>query len=231
MACRAIGNSPHCWDYPESQFSIAFVDYRLRSEWLIKCLTSCSPAPILSFGCILDSQSIDENLTHFKGARAIWVYRRYEDAANSCVRSFDDHFKTLMRWVGRGEVGKLGPRGERVSADVVKIIGEHFRDDLTNEDSACLYWYMRNRIYFDLNLDKDPRVFILQYEDAVLDKENAFRRVFDFLGFPYHSEIVKDIFSTSVGKHPWPSMDPKIREICDDLKAQLDTCYTRGSND
>ena len=32
MVCRAIGNSPHGWDYPEADFSIAFERYSLRSH-------------------------------------------------------------------------------------------------------------------------------------------------------------------------------------------------------
>ena len=83
MVCRALGNSPYCWDYPEADFSIAFDSYYLRSDWLIRWLIARSPAPIVSFGSILDSQSVDDILSKYKGARAIWVYRCYEDAANS----------------------------------------------------------------------------------------------------------------------------------------------------
>jgi hypothetical protein len=90
----------------------------------------------------------------------------------------------------RGELEKLGARGKRISADTVRLFGELFREDLSNEDGACLYWYMRNQLYFDLNLNTDPRVLIAQYEDTVLNQEKAFRRIFGFLGFPYDPAIV-----------------------------------------
>lgn len=231
MVCGAIGKSPHGWDNKESEFSLAFNAYYLRADWIIEQLIRRTPAPIISFGSILDSQFTDDLLARFDGARAIWVYRRYEDVANSSARKrWTDHLKNLVRWVSRGELERLGSRGERISDDTVRLFGELFRDDLSTVDYACLYWYMRNQVYFDLNLDKDPRVLIVQYEDTVLNKERALRRVFDFLGFPYDPAVIDDIFASSVGKHPWPGTDPAIKEVCDALQARLDAEYARTSD-
>ena len=81
-------------------------------------------------------------------------------------------------------------------------VGDLYREDLSIESCACLHWYMRNQLYFDLELDQDPRVTIVQYEDAVMKGDETFRRVFDFLGFPYHPDIIKGVSVKSVGKHP-----------------------------
>lgn len=225
MVCRALGNSSHGWDYPESDFSIAFDSYQLRSDWLIRWLIASAPAPIVSFGSILDSQFIDALLSRFDGARALWVYRGYQDAANSSVRHWGSHHKEMARWVARGELDKLGARGKRVSDETVQLFADLFREELSDEDCSCLYWYMRNRVYFDLNLDANPRVLIVQYEDAVQNQEKAFRRIFAFLGFPYHPEVSKDVFATSVGRDPWPEIDPRIQQACDALQQQLDRQY------
>jgi hypothetical protein len=228
MVCGAIGKSPHGWDYRESAFSVAFNSYYLRSDWIIESLIRLTPAPIISFGSILDSQFTDGLLSRFEGARAIWVYRRYEDVANSCARmQWGYRLKDYARWVARGELERLGARGEGIGADTVRLFGEVFREDLSNEESACLYWYMRNQLYFDLNLHMDPRVLVLQYEDAVLNKEKAFRRVFGFLGFPYHPAIIGDVFASSVSKNPRPDIDPTIQGVCDALQARLDAHYAR----
>ena len=230
MVCAAIGKSPHGWAYQESEFSLAFSAYYLRADWIIEWLIRRTPAPIISFGSILDSQFTDDLLSRFEGARAIWAYRRYEDVANSSARKkWTDHLKNLARWVSRGELEKLGSRGKRISADTVRLFGDLFREDLSAEESACLYWYMRNQLYFDLNLHTDPRVLIVQYEDTVLNKEKAFRRIFDFLGFPFDPSVIEGIFASSVGKHLWPGIDPAIQEICDALKARLDAHYAGTS--
>ncbi len=211
MVCGALGKSPHGWDYRESAFSIAFNGYYLRQDWIIDRLIRHTPAPIISFGSILDTQFTDDLISRFEGARAIWVYRRYEDVANSCARmQWGPTLKDLVRWVARSEIKRLGARGKRITADTVELLGELFREDISIEDGACLYWYMRNQLYFDLNLHMDPRVLILQYEDTVFNKEKTFRGVFSFLGFPFDPAIIDGIFASSVGKHPRPVIDPAI---------------------
>ncbi len=36
MVCEAIGKSPHGWDCQENEATIAFKDFQLRADWLIK---------------------------------------------------------------------------------------------------------------------------------------------------------------------------------------------------
>ena len=227
MVCRAIGRSPHGWDYPEADFSIAFERYSLRSHAVIDRLIDFAPAPLVSFGSILDSQFTDALLDRFDNSRAIWVYRRYEDATNSSIHSWGDHQKRMMRKVSQGELSWLGPRGLRIADDTVAHIRSLFSESLSLEACGCLYWYMRNRVFFDLALDRDPRVIALQYEDTVLNPERSFRSVFRFLGMPYHDEVVSDVFASSVGKHAWPGVPEDIRQLCDELKDSLDVAHAR----
>ena len=230
MVCGAIGKSPHGWDYKESEFSLAFNAYYLRADWIIERLIRHTPAPLVGFGSILDSQFTDQLLARFHGAKAIWIYRRYADVANSCARQkWGGHLKNLVRWVAQGELERLGARGHRITADTVDLFARLFREDFSNEDCACLYWYLRNHLFFDINLPADPRVLLVQYEDAVMHKERSLRRIFDFLGFPYDPCVLDGIFASSVGKDPWPGTDPAIRQRCDDLQSRLDLQYAKTS--
>lgn len=230
MICGAIGKSPHGWDYKESEFSLAFNAYYLRTDWLIEKLIRLTPAPIVSFGSILDSQFACDLLDRFEGAKAIWIYRRYEDVANSCARmQWGSHLKNLVSWVARGELEKLGARGNHISDDTIQLFRKVVHADLSNEDSACLYWYMRNQLYYDLCLHRDPRVMIVQYEDAVLNKEDVFEKIFRFLGFSYDHNVIDGIFASSVGKHPQPVIAPEIRKVCDALQSRLDTSYAQST--
>ena len=230
MVCGAIGRSPHGWDYRERDFSLAFRSYYLRAGWIIEQLIRRTPAPIVSFGSILDSQFTDDLLARFEGAKALWVYRNYEDVANSCARMAWGHELTnFARWVAHGENERLGARGERISTETVQLFRDHYTDELTLEDAACLYWYMRNQLYFDLNLHEESRVLLVQYEDAVMNSEKAFRRVFDFLGFPYHPTVIADVSANSVGKHPRPMIDQAIGEVCGALISDLDACFAASA--
>jgi hypothetical protein len=231
MVCAALGNSPHGWAFQESELSFAFSAYHLRADWIIERLIRHTPAPLVGFGSILDSQFTDGLLSRFDGAKAIWIYRRYEDVANSCARmQWGRSLKDLVRWTARGEFEKLGARGKRISDDTVRLFGDLLREDLSNEEAACLYWYMRNQVYFDLNLHTDPRVLIMQYEDTVQNPVQAFQRVFRFLGLPFDPAVVGDVFASSVGKNTWLSVDPAIEKICDALKARLDAQYAATSD-
>src|SRR3972149_1146751 len=127
MVCAALGKSPHGWAYQGSEFSLAFNGSYLRADRIIEWLIRRTPAPIVSFGSILDSQFTDDLLSRFEGARAIWGYRRYEDVANSCVRrGWGEHQKNLARWVACGELEKLGSRGKRISAATGRPFGPPF---------------------------------------------------------------------------------------------------------
>jgi len=229
MVCGAIGNSPHGWDYKESAFSIAFDGYYLRQDWIIENLIRFTPAPIIGFGSILDSQFTDILISQFDGAKAIWIYRNFLDVANSCARmQWGPTLKDIVRWVSQGELEKIGARGKRITPETVQLFNELFREEISVEDGACLYWYMRNQLFFDLKLYEDPRVLIMQYEDAVQNQEKTFQRVFDFLGFPYDPAVIGDIFASSVGKHSAPEIDPAIQAVCEPLKAKFDAEYNKS---
>lgn len=228
MVCAAIGNSPHGWAYREREFSPAFNGYYLRADWIIEWLIRRTPTQVVSFGSILDSQFALDLLTRFDDAKAVWVYRRYEDVANSCARmGWGYHLRNLMRWVAAGELDKLGARGQNVSDSTMSTISELFRENLSDEECAALYWLFRNQLFFDLQLSNDSRVIPIQYEDAALNPGPTFRRLFEFIGAPYDSEIIQDVYAGSVGKHASPKIDPLIREKCDILQERLDEAYER----
>lgn len=225
MVVRAIGKSPLGWDYPESDFSIAFSDYYLRPAPRIAGLIQRSPAPLVSFSAILDSQWTDDLLDRHPGSKALWVYRRYQDAANSSVKHWGGHPKDLARYVAEGTPEKMGARGERVPERTAAAIRELYREEVSEVDGACLYWYMRNHLFFELGLDRDPRVLLVQYEDLATHPDAGFRRIFEFLGYPYHEEVAEGVFSDAIGEMPAPSLDPAIQRACEALANRLDAHY------
>jgi hypothetical protein len=181
----------------------------------------------VTFGSILDSQFANELLSSYENAKAVWVYRCYQDAANSSVHRFGSHHKDLTRRVANGELDKLGARGKHISKETIQLFEEIFHEEPSREEGACLYWYMRNQLYFDLDLHQDPRVHIVQYEAAVQNQEKEFRKIFEFLGFPYDPVIIEGIFASSVRKHPWPGIEPRLQKVCEALQERLDESFVR----
>ena len=231
MVCKAIGRSSRGWDFPERQSSVAFKAYYLRADSTIERLIRLTPARVVCFGSILDSQFTDHLLSRFDGARAIWIYRRYQDVANSCGHmQWGPQLKDLMRWVAHGQTERLGSRGKRIAPETVELFGRLYREDLSVEEGACLYWYLRNRLYFDLGLHQDPRVLLAQYEDAVVNTENVFRGIFGFVGLPFDPDVTDGIYASSVGRYPRPGIDPEIGRVCESLQAELDDRYVELRN-
>lgn len=229
MVMWTLERSPEVWVYHEHVWSPAFRDYRLRSTATVDRLIRRCPAPVVAFKPVCDSHLADRYLERHEGARAIWIYRRYPDVANSAVRNWGEHHKDILRWLVRGDSDRLAWRGERLAPDIVDLVVRCFHEGMSPEEAASLTWYMRTRLYFDLALDADERVLLTRYEDLVGGDEAAFRRVFDFAGARFDPAFLGHVFGSSIQKEPFPAIDPRIREACEALMERLDAAYGRRS--
>jgi len=230
MVMWTLERSPEVWVYHEHFWSPAFRDYRLRTTSVVDRLIQRCPAPVVAFKPVCDSHLVDRYLERHQGSRAVWVYRRYEDVANSAVRNFRAHQRDMMQWIVRGDTDWLGWRGERIAPDVLELIRNTFRESMPYEEGASLFWYMRSRLYFDLGLDQDDRVLLVRYEDLVDQEGQDFQRLFGFVGLPYDPAFRRDVFQTSIGKHPFPEIDGRVRDACEALQERLDGAHRRASS-
>lgn len=228
MLISVLDRSTHTWTYDEG-VGPAFVGYRLAEPEVVERCVARSLAPVVAFKPICDAQHADRLLERHPGSRALWIYRRVADVANSAVRNWGGHQKDIMRWISEGDWHRLGWRGELLAPESVEKIEAIYSDKLSPEEAGALFWWLRNRIYFDLGLDRDERVLLVRYEDLVGDPPAQFRRIFDFVGCPWDDAVVEDVFATSVGKAPFPDIDPRIRELCDELTARLDARLAESS--
>jgi len=225
MVMWTIERSPNVWVYHEHLWSPAFRNYRLRSTETIDRLIRRSPAPIVAFKSICDTHLTDRYLARHTGSRAIWIYRSYKDVANSAVRNLGEHQKNVLRCIVQGDTDRLGWRGERLPGDYLDLVQEVFREDMPPHEACALFWYARNRFYFDLGLESDERVLLVRYEDLVGGSETPFERLFDFIGAAFEREVLDHIFSSAVGKSPFPAIHPRVETLCEQLSARLDKAY------
>ena len=105
------------------------------------------------------------------------------------------------------------------------MIKEFENNNLSAYDGAALVWYLRNCIYFDLNLKVEKNVLICKYEDLVLEPNVYFKRIFDFLGAKFLPLYVDDIHSNSVKKKDKKTIQPAIEKLCDEMMCRLDKDY------
>ena len=203
----------------------AFEDYRFRSPETIERLIRNCPAPTILFKPLCDSHFTDRLLERHAGAKAVWMYRRYADVANSAVRLWGNHLKEVAGHIARGRMEEVGWRGERLSETAKETVRELYSDDLGPAEGSALFWWVRNTFLFELGLHENERVLIVNYEDLVGDPDPGFRRIFAFLGSPFDPRFRAAVHTTSIGRSPSPEIAPEIARRCDAMMERLDDLH------
>jgi hypothetical protein len=227
MLVNTLGRSPEISTYHEGDKRAFDDEYRLISDDFVKRLIYESHKPIVIFKPINDSQHTDRLLKLNANAKAIWIFRVYQDVINSAVKLWGEKQKGIIYGISRGYYKRPGHLaiGERIAPETHDLIKHLCRNDLSSQDGAALIWYLRNVIYFDLNLQNNNRVLLYKYEDLVTKPQEHFRRVFDFIGCDFSPEYVEDIHARSIRKNDLPLIDPEIKFLCDSLGDRLEREY------
>jgi hypothetical protein len=82
---------------------------------------------------------------------------------------------------------------------------------------------MRNGWYFELDLDKHPRVMPCRYESLVSEPEKVMRSIYDFVELPYPGpHLVNGVHGSSKGLGRSIELDPRIEKLCHERLEALD---------
>lgn len=207
--------------------------YRIRDQRTIRRLIARDPERIVAFKPLNDSQHADRLLQAHPNAKVIWIYRSFGDTINSMVRKWGSHESNIVKWIRdnaptprlAADQPSFAIYAERMHPDTLARISSLANDRITDEDGAALVWYIRNRIFFDLNLQNDRRVLLVRYEDLVTDPESNLARIGDFAGCTLDSTCSAIIVSSSIAKEASPTLQGPIEELCRTLQASLDATY------
>ncbi|HNQ24263.1 MAG TPA: hypothetical protein PKK06_14340 [Phycisphaerae bacterium] len=226
MALRTLGRSLDV-DVLEEVDERAFDDRRIRDKAVLASLVEASTAKCVVFKPVCDSHRVAELLAEHALSKSVWMYRRYQDVANSAVERWGDKTR---RWLedllqGGGDWGVRQWNKEKVTAECVAEVRQACAESLTDHGAAALFWYMRNRTFFEQGLDHHPDVLLVNYEAAVAQAEREFARVCAFLEVGFYPGMVERVFRSSVGKREFPAIAKPIAELCDAMKSRLDAVY------
>lgn len=196
----------------------------------VKRIIERNRAPLVVAKPLVESQHIVTLLDNIESARALWMYRNYRGVALSNMKKFDTNagIRNLLPIVERQE-GNW--RSENVSDEVRSVVLKFFSTDMDPYDASALFWWVRNRLFFELNLADDPRVRMCRYEDLVTDPKPMMHGIHDFLGVTYPGDqVFTEVHSASKTKGQEIKLSPKIEGICEALLTELDDAYfTRGA--
>jgi hypothetical protein len=184
--------------------------------------------PLVVLKPLVESQRAPAILREVDRSVCLWVFRNYRDVARSNVALFTPEVTQVnLEPMIRGTAGDW--RGEVVPDDVRDLIARHYSPEMSAFDGGALFWYARNRLFFDLGLDAEPRVMPLKYEDLVSDPERSMRRVYEHAGVPFPGlRIVEGVHPRSIGLGRELAFSTEIEEACGRLWEELTRAYERG---
>jgi hypothetical protein len=222
MLIQAFRESAEVTVYNESADSPAFRSFTLRGDDVIGELVSRSRHRCVVFKSLLDSHRIVHLMTDLgtpSPGRAIWAYRSMEGRVRSLVARWPDSNRRSLRDIAAGE-----ERWERaaMSEPQLTLVRTFDYERMTPESGAALHWYLRNCLFFDLGLHERPDVGLVTYERMIHEPARFLEMLCDFPGIAYDPRMAHGI-----GRRPDPfgrslDIDPRIRELCDELQNRLD---------
>jgi hypothetical protein len=203
----------------------AFVGYELRPLPEIRQLIAKSNGTHAVFKPIADSNCADDLLDGLPGARAIWIYRRYQDAVNSALDNFREHREYVRLILEEPAKAKWRARG--LNAEDLALLRQHYTRELTDASARALIWYIRGRCFFAQQLEQRSEVMLINYEQLVTQPSEQLRAAFDFVGLAFRDRYYRHVATTSIRKRPDPQIAAEIAAMCDALTAQFDAVLRR----
>ena len=201
------------------EVSQAMDNFRLRDIDTITSIVRGSRSKAVVFKPLTDSHRARELLDIGPNAHVCWSFRRAADRANSAVAKFGSNNLELLTAFARGD--KMDSwQAQGISENSLELIRSFDIENMTPHSAAGLFWVIRNNMFFELGLDKDPRVLPVAYEDLVSDPKAIMRGICKFCDIRYDDKLVSSIHAKSVGKEK-SKLDPKIKDLCDEMYAKF----------
>ena len=198
---------------------------RLNSFESVKKEFSTLKASLIVLKPLVESQNVPELLSYFENSLALWMFRNYKGVALSNIKKFGlQNGINDLRPIVNNEPNNW--RSEKVSKHIRETVSKYFSEDMNPYDAAVLFWFARNSIFFDLELDKSPRVMMCSYEDFVLEPEKHVRNIYQRLGQPYPEiNLTAEVHSNSRKKGKEIELSPEIEQLAIEMQNKLETTY------
>ena len=191
----------------------------------VAAIISRVPAPLVVAKPLVETQNVLTLLNYFPGSKGLFMYRRCADVARS----------DLVKFGARNAIENIRPiaegtrhnwRAAGASSTVRELVTRFYSERMNPNDAAALFWFARNRLYFELNLAAHPAVFLCRYEHLVQEPAQLVRSIYDFLALPCPDlSHTAEVHSASLQKGKDLDISADIRNECERLQARLDSHY------
>lgn len=203
------------------EVSDAMFQLRLKELNYIRKIVDQSNAKVIIFKPLEDSHRIIEYLEEFNSSYAIWVFRHYYDVVNSCIKKnwgakYKEYITKISKKIYFDYCEPLN-----LTEKNKKFIQNFYHPKITEETCTALIWYLRNTIYFDYNLFKNPKVLAVSYEKLVTQPENEMSNILKFIQLENRLPVFKGIHRKSIKKDSQPKIDSQVDDACVKLHQKL----------
>lgn len=186
-------------------------------------------APLVVVKPLVESQNARALLDEMENLKIVWIYRDYRDVVASNLKKFGsangiDDIRPLVS----GDQDNW--RAENVPEHIRAVVQKHFSEDLSQQDAAALFWFVRNSLYFEQNLHGSKDVLLVAYRDLVQNPEMVVRRIYGFLGLKFPGAyLFREVHNTSLGKGASVAISPEVESLCHSLLDRLEAENRRAS--
>jgi Sulfotransferase family len=230
MVARALGASPEVEVHNENDRR-AFHHFRLRADDVIAGIIDSSLHSYVLFKPLIDSHRVDHLLDELPvqtPGRAIWVFRQVDDRVRSALAKFEDANHRALSAIAMGKGDDLW-ESQRMSRENIELVGSFNYRYLSSESASALFWYVRNSLYFEMDLHRRSDVMAVSYDRLVADPEASMRSICRFLSLDWDARLISRIEARAGQEREPLPLDARIRRLCNDLQARLDEAAAKGS--
>lgn len=226
MIAHGLDQAPEFSVYNEGN-GRAFRNYQLREQVVIDDLVARSRRPFVLFKPLCDTDRTARLLDETRSEsppRAVWAFRDVDGRIRSHVLKFGaSNVDAFRAFVDGSDTTSWQVRSlSEESAELVRSLDVA---RMSSETGSALFWYVRNKMYFELGLDKRTDVVLADYRAFLSDPTEAMGRLCAFIGFPYRPELVAHVQPQPQTLRKPVDIDPRVRSLCDELDEQLLAAY------
>jgi hypothetical protein len=174
------------------------------------------PFEVVAAKPLVESASATPLMDAAGTVKAVWMLRHYRGVARSNVSRFgaDNPYRDLLPICSRDA---LDWRYRGTTEETWETVTALMSRRLTPLDSAALFWWARNQIYFDQRLWEDDRIRILRYERACNQPEEVTRALSSHIGVALPLASIASRVRAQPSPPQTGELDPEIERLCGKL--------------
>lgn len=222
MIMKFLNKSLLCEVFMESD-KRAFDNYMMRDKETISALIRDSGCRVVIVKALHEAHLLGELLNDFGPAKAIWMYRDYNDVVNSITTRWPQNRNSYDKIVEALDNSDWRCGG--IAEATLARIRQNYDPDDNNATANAWFWYWRNMIFFDLNFHENRNVILVKYDDFVKNSDRIGNLICNFLGITLTSSMTRVPNTNSIKKSPQQSISPACLEACHEMQTWLDRVW------